>query len=138
MCLDNVPELKEKLKTEQDLSQVWDFFFDNFAESDEFLDLGTPGSHPKLEAILGAVGSIVFGREVSVRQLLVIRVPQVSLSHGTCFLSGCMTSFFYFDNLDLGMLALCRDARTHLMCLARFTSQEVDTGTDSGAVAFGA
>ncbi|EAW43334.1 hypothetical protein N9414_06379 [Nodularia spumigena CCY9414] len=52
MNIDRLQELKQKLTIEADLSRIWLFYMDHFADHPEFTELGKPGYNQYLDAVL--------------------------------------------------------------------------------------
>ncbi|PHM07069.1 hypothetical protein [Nostoc sp. 'Peltigera malacea cyanobiont' DB3992] len=49
---DRLQELKQKLTNDADLSDIWLFYMDHFADWPEFTDLGQPADNEYLDAVL--------------------------------------------------------------------------------------
>ena len=54
MIIDRLLKLKQKLVTEKDLSKIWLYYMDHFADHAEFTNLGQPIKHEILSSILDA------------------------------------------------------------------------------------
>ena len=52
MNIDQLQELKQKLTNDADLSDIWLFYMDHFADHPEFTDIGGPADNKYLDAVL--------------------------------------------------------------------------------------
>jgi hypothetical protein len=109
MNLDKLGTLKKRLIAEDDLKQIWDYFSKHF-DNEEFMKLGRDLAveDNELHDLVEAVGAIALrGEGVVVDQPAVsriVQIPEENLSHGVAMLQGNLMRFFYFEDLDVGML----------------------------------
>jgi hypothetical protein len=68
--------------------------------------------------LVALIGQQCFQRPVSVTQALLIEVPGRGFIHGSGWIDGQMMGVFYFPDLGVGMLSVCRSGGDTLM--ARF------------------
>jgi hypothetical protein len=106
MKLNKLRQLKEKLIEDKDLSKIWDFYMDEFADRPEFLDYGQPTANPFLEAVVPAVCRSIFGREMKITHLLIIHIPEYQFYHAPFSAEKRMGGVIYFADNDKGLLAV--------------------------------
>ncbi len=117
-----IRELKEKTRQAQDFGDPWNYFFDHLGENDAFLASGEPVSHPLLSAVVAQIAQQIFKKTVAPDDALFIRVPGEDFIHGACFVGGRMLTLFYFEDIDLGLLAVNLGSENTV--LARFTCKQ--------------
>jgi hypothetical protein len=61
MKIQRLRELKQKLIEEKDLSKIWLFFMNHFADHQAFTNLGEPAHYDYLDAVLQATCQQIFG-----------------------------------------------------------------------------
>jgi hypothetical protein len=124
MNLDKLEELKEKLMVAEQISDVWNFFFDHFGEDPQFIALGKTRKSPLLRSILAKLGKELFGPggKLTALRLKVLRAQR--FAHGSCTLGGHPATVLYFADIGLGAAAVTdpRSGRTHFI---RFTKMGV-------------
>lgn len=120
MDLSLLPTLKEKLMLAEQLSEVWDYFFDHFGESPEFIALGELKESPLLESILERLGTELFGPGASLQAVQLTYLSEHQLAHGSCFLAGRLATVIYFADIGMGTVAV-DDRGTGLTQFVRFT-----------------
>jgi hypothetical protein len=106
-CFKKLTELKLKLVTADDFYEVFNFFFDHFGESDEFIKVSVPQHNDLLQQVLVACAEPVLQqRIVSVHNALMLYVAEHQFYHGAAFFNQFMINFFYFEDIDAGLLAI--------------------------------
>jgi len=123
MDLSRLATLKEKLVGAQDFSGVFEFFFDHFGEDPDFMALGERASNPLLETMLAHIAKQLFGREVPVTDVVLLRVAGHSFLHGTATLGGKLATVIYFEDKHVGLLAVVWSLAPTEAKLARFTGR---------------
>lgn len=109
--------LRETLVTESDFARTIGDFFD-MTERSPLIVLSRPARFPVLEQTIGRVAAAALGLDPSREQwgsLFLLRYEQ--LIHGGIELAGRMGTFFYFEDLETGLLSIPGGAATQL---ARF------------------
>jgi hypothetical protein len=117
--------LKDKLVQASDFFKVYEYFLDQFGEDPEFIALGTPTGSPFLEAVLAEVGKQLFQKEVALRDVLLTRLPDQHFIHGTALLNGRIATVFYFEDVQMGLLAVAVSLSTNQMTVARFSGRRI-------------
>jgi hypothetical protein len=123
MDLNLLDTLKEKLVHARDFSEVWAYFFDHFGEDPEFIACGERARHSFLEAVLTQVGSELFGRKVPVSHLLLTRLPERQFLHGGFSLNGRLANVIYFEDIQVGLIAVVLSMSSGETRLARFSGR---------------
>ena len=123
MDLSQLEDLKKKLVTAKDLSEVGNYFFDHLGEDSDFLDLGKPGRNAVLEAFIAALGRQLCGGKCTITKLLLIQVPGTHFIHGGCFLNGRLANVIYFDDIEVGLLCLVPTKPGGDTVFSRFSAQ---------------
>ena len=106
MDLTLLATLKDKLIYARNFTQVWEYFMDHFGEDPDFIALGDRARHPFLEAILAHVGKGLFGRQVSLADFLLTKLPEHQFLHGGGTLDGRLANVLYFEDIQMGLLAV--------------------------------
>jgi hypothetical protein len=123
MKLDRLQELKQKLKNEADLSNIWSFYMDHFADDPEFTDLGKPAHHQYLDAIIHKTCEQMFGRAIKITNFFSIYIPEYRLFHGPFQVQGRIGGVIYFEELKMGLLAVSADnPPTDMVKYSRFST----------------
>jgi len=86
MNIDRLQSLKQKLTNDADLSDIWLFYMDHFADWPENTSLGEPAHNEYLDAILQKTCQQMFGRAIKISNFLLIYIARYHLFHGA-FLS---------------------------------------------------
>lgn len=117
-------ELKVKLVTATDFHAVFNYFFDHFGENDAFMRIGEPKQNDQLQQVLVACAQPVLKQSVvAVRNAMMIYVAEQQFYHGGGMFNHMMANFFYFEDIDAGLLALADLASPGKTMIARFSLQ---------------
>ena len=109
MKIDRLQELKQKLTNEADLSHIWSFYMDHFADLPEFTDLGEPADNQYLNAILHKTCHQMFGSVIKITGFFLIYIPNYRLFHGPFQVEGRIGGMIYFEDIKIGLIALSAD-----------------------------
>jgi len=122
MKLEKLLQLKQKLTLETDLSKVWLYFMDNFADYQEFTDLGNPARHAFLESVIPQICQQMFGKKIKIKDLLIIYLPEYHFFHGPFDAEGRIGGFIYFEDSKIGEIAVSEKfPRNDLVKYSRFS-----------------
>ena len=116
--LDKLNSLRLKLIAESDFSKIMDYFFDHFGENAEFHMLGRPlndPKHPIMESVPTTAGALLANtgaklKSVGIHEIRAISLPEHKLIHGSVTMQGHVLVFFYFEDLDVGMICQITDS----------------------------
>ena len=106
MRLDLLHKLKQKLSREADLSKIWTFYMDHFADRAEFIDLGEPVRNAFLETVVPQICQQMFGTNISIARFLIIYIAEYKFFHGPLDVEGRPGGVIYFEEAKIGMLAV--------------------------------
>ncbi|MBW4506285.1 MAG: hypothetical protein KME64_07215 [Scytonematopsis contorta HA4267-MV1] len=122
MNFKRLQELKQKLTNEGDLSNIWSFYMDHFADHPEFTELGKPAKNEYLDAIVRKTCQQIFGSKKKVTNFFLIYIPKFQLFHGPFQVEGRIGGVIYFENIKIGLLAVSADfPPTDAVKYSRFT-----------------
>ena len=119
--------LKQELLHSQDFKQIWSYFMDNFGEDPAFIALGERTRHPMLEAIVSQTCGQLFGKPVSLGNLLLTRLPEHHFIHGGFMVQGRLATVFYFEDIQVGLITVVMAFGTGDNRLIRFTGRPLHT-----------
>jgi hypothetical protein len=123
MKLDLLNQLKQKLSQEKELSSIWSFYMDNFADYQEFTNLGEPTENPLLEAAVTQICQQMYGRQVAVRDLLLIRLADYKFVHGPFIIGGRIGGVIYFEEKQMGLVVVAELPPSQEVKYSRFSCQ---------------
>lgn len=109
MKINRLQELKQKLKKEADLSHIWTFYMDHFADHPEFTDMGEPAHNEYLDAVLDKICQEMFGRAIKITNFYLIYIAKYQLFHGPFKIQGRIGGVIYFEDIKIGLLAVSAD-----------------------------
>jgi hypothetical protein len=109
MDITQLKELKQQLLHEKDLSNIWSYYMDNFADHAEFTDLGAPGQNEFLEAIVAQVCQQLFGKKVQIHDMLLISLPEYKFFHAPFVVERRIGGLIYFEDVNTGLIAVAAE-----------------------------
>ena len=123
MDLSKIQDLKRRLAECTDFVAFWEYYFDNFAENREFINLGRQVTGRRMHQILGEVAVRVLGKtELELRKPVLVEQPESNLVHGSCMVEGKVICILFFSDLDLGMAAVSELSGTFKTTYCRFST----------------
>lgn len=118
-----IQALKIKMSVEKELNTIFGYFMDELAEDDEFIRMGEHTENELLHKTIEFVAAQLLKKEhVTASHILFKRLRKQKFVHGPCFIEGNMVTFFYFQDLDAGMMVLCHP-RSYKTEYVRFSTQ---------------
>jgi hypothetical protein len=102
----NFNTLKQQLISSEDSSEIFDFFFQNFAEDPAFYDRGKISTHDILAKVIQTTGKNFYGENCEISNYRMTKIEEENFIHGTCFLNGHITLLMYFTDLDIGIASV--------------------------------
>lgn len=112
--------LKDKMIKAKDFAEPCNYFLDHFGEKPAFMKLGAKADTAFLQPILQQIGKRLLNQEVAVVILPVTEIAEHHFLHGACLLNGKLASFFYFRDIDMGILTLLQSTKSGVV-MARFS-----------------
>jgi hypothetical protein len=116
-------ELKKQLREGTDFKKIYTFFFDHLGENDSFLGSGERIDHQLLEPTLKRIAEELLKKPVVFTDLLAIRVRDEPFVHGSCMMPGHLMTFFYFEDIAMGMAAVTGLSRSTMTHFVRFSTE---------------
>ena len=111
--------LKLVLQKGEPLERAWSSFHRLTSESD-MITASIDEKLPRLSAVLEATLYQVLHTEVSIREFLSLRFLNTAFYHGLCWVQGCVVAYFYFSDVDIGVVAIPQLPHTSEVSLHRF------------------
>ena len=122
MKIERLQELKQKLTNEADLSNIWLFYMDHFADHAEFTELGQPAYNEYLNTIIHKTCQQMFGKTIKITNFFLIYIAKYHLFHGPFQVQGRIGGVIYFEDIKIGLLAVSADyPPTDAVKYSRFT-----------------
>lgn len=109
MNIDRFQELKQKLTKEADLSNIWLFYMDHFADHPAFTDLGEPIYNEYLDAVIHKTCQQMFDREVKITNFLPIYIGEYHFFHAPFQAERRIGGVIYFEDIKVGLIAVSAD-----------------------------
>ena len=119
--------LKDKLLTANDFREPYQYFFDNLGENSIFLDCGKRAKNPLLKKVLTLIGKELFKEDVTVTNLLLVKIRKHHFYHGPCLIQGKMAGVIFFEDIDMGMLSIVRSLKSYETSFVRFSSIKMES-----------
>jgi hypothetical protein len=121
MNSDRWRELKQKLTDEADLSEIWSYYMDHFADHPKFTRMGSRVADPYLDAVKLSICQHLFGA-TTIGDALTICIAQQRFYHGPFMVGGRIGGIIYDENTKTGLLAVSADASNDgMMQYSRFS-----------------
>ncbi len=131
MDLKNLAKLKEKLVRAKEFQPVMDYFLTEFGENMGFLGLGKPIQSELLQRAIVAIGKQIFpdARALVFDRICLIELPGHQFIHGGFSLNGCQSMLIYFDDVQMGLIAVALSMSGE-MRFARFSTELLKPDTE--------
>ncbi|MFN3690308.1 MAG: hypothetical protein ACK4UU_05205 [Fimbriimonadales bacterium] len=124
--------LRRKLQKDRDLGAIMTYFFDHFADHREFIKMSEPGRSEAVELILPVVVQSLVGlKRVAMKNVAQMRVPDQQMWHGSFMVDNAIGSFFYFEDLDMGLVGLTGGWLDGQLVTARFRAKALPLKNES-------
>jgi hypothetical protein len=133
MDIDRLKELRRKLVIDKDLSEVWEFYMDHFADHEAFTDLGERADHEFIDAVLKNVCGQLFGARARIDDFLLISIADYDFFHGPFMVEGRIGGIIYFEDVNFGLIAVSESPGSNMVKYSRFSTPmklKVDKGGD--------
>jgi len=133
MKLHLLDELKQKLLNDADLSEIWSFYMDEFADISEFLDVGKPKQDGLLTAVVPQVCQQIFGQTTKINQLFPIYIDKYQFFHAPFFADKRIGGLIYFEDVHTGLIAISANfPPTSKVHYSRFSTSPAPTSVMKG------
>ena len=133
MDAEKYKKLNELILTAKELGEPVTYFFDHFADHQEFIAQGKRTKKaPVLATLLKLAVRELFEKKIVIRRLALIHLKKENLVHGNCQINGHMAFVLYLTDHRVGILVLhgSGEAATNLI---RFTHSGL-TNSDGEAI----
>jgi hypothetical protein len=117
--------LRERLVSAKDFREPWNYFHDRLVGDKDFSSAGEPASNESLQDVLEATGSAVLRHRVSAEDFLPIHLPSHHFWHGALRFEALPGIFFYFDDVDVGLLGIPDPQSSRNTLYVRFSLAQV-------------
>ncbi|KAF0248606.1 MAG: Uncharacterized protein FD167_1991 [bacterium] len=118
--------LKQEIITAKDFKQPFNYFFDNFAENDQFLNIGKRVKYPELAKVLETISQRLLQKlNLRITNVLLIELAKQKFYHGTFFIDNRLANFIFFKDIDKGMIAISPLPRSSEVLFGRFSFLEM-------------
>lgn len=120
--------LKQKMKEESDLQNIYNYFFDHFGENSEFIGNGEPAAKEHVDILiemLGQTGQKLFQKQdIAMMMLMFIKDIDFPIIHGSCFMEGSMCMIIYLPDEHQGLLGITKGQRLEIVRITGTPIQE--------------
>lgn len=103
--------LRERILHPTDYETAVNYFLEEFAGDKTFIRASDPEQMPQLVAIMGQIVSKAVGRPLELEGALVSHLREHQFVHGNARADGRIVLFFYFSEVDTGMVMLIPGVR---------------------------
>ncbi|MCP4347674.1 MAG: DCN1-like protein [Desulfobacterales bacterium] len=124
--IEKLSDLKQKLATGDNFSDIYNYFFDHFGENNEFMRMSKKAKNPMIKKIISFVGEQLFKKKVDITHMMLLKFPKSDFYHGACFIDGKMGGVIFFKDIDMGMLSIVKEYPETLFI--RFSTVQMETG----------
>jgi hypothetical protein len=107
----HLAELRERMLHPTGYEKAVHYFLEEFAGDQEFVRASDVDSMPHLVEVLGRVASKAIGHRVDLGGALVSHLRAHRFIHGNAQTDGRIVLFFYFQEIDTGMMMLIPGVR---------------------------
>jgi hypothetical protein len=127
MNINLLSKLKQKLREEAQLSTIWVFYMDHFADHPEFTNMGEPLHNEQLKMALVKSCQQMFAdqaEQVVIAEFMSIYIARHRFFHGPVKIAGRYGGMFYFEDIKMGLVAIPTDPP--MVKYSRFSMTEPD------------
>jgi len=122
MDISLLAELKRMVSFDAKLAPVWMYFMDHFADRPEFIALGerAAADNGVVRRVAGIAAQLFHDARV-ITNLRLVCLPEHHFVHGSFFLDGRIGGVFYFEDIEVGLVAVCAARPSIEVKYARFS-----------------
>jgi hypothetical protein len=122
MKVNRFKQLKKKLSEEKDLSKIWLFYMDHFADHEEFTNQGKRAKNSYIDLVLETTCEHLFGKRAKIKGFLLVHIAEQQFFHGGFDVDGRIGGVIYFEDINIGMCAISAESPpTEVMKYSRFS-----------------
>jgi hypothetical protein len=109
----SIKQLRHLLINEPEFHLTHSYFFD-WVDEHKNTALATPTKNKMLiQVVKESMKKLLSKTDITVSQTMMCEVKGVNLIHGSILVEGRLTVFFYFSDLDWGMISAVKLGSTH-------------------------
>jgi hypothetical protein len=123
MDLSWLQELKVKLINDKNLLSIWGFFLDHLHNDPSFMDLGGAAEHELLQDAVPRMCAQMYPRPAMLCQMRLVRLADWQFIHGTVNLDGRVGGVLFFEDVQIGLLAVSDHFPSDETKCIRFSAQ---------------
>jgi hypothetical protein len=117
--------LKKTLKESPQFSEAWIQFHDEVASDPRFTTDAQCIESERMESVLSTVIAKVLSQKNKVSNATFLYMPEHGFWHGPCDFGNYMVVFFYFEDIDMGLVGITRSLSDPLTTYVRFSMVEL-------------
>lgn len=137
MDLTLLQTLRQKLLTTTEFSDVFDYFYDHFGGSMEFMNASEPTQDELLLELIGKIGGALFKTSaIRLDGFLLLRIAQYHFIHGGMTINGAPANVIYFDDIKKGMILIHAKIGENNTHCARFSADMIAPNLAAQATKF--
>jgi hypothetical protein len=111
-------DLKKMLVEATNFQSVDRYFSDHFGEDRAFVARGRPSRHKRFRAVLAAAADGFFEKKgAAITNRILLEVPEEHFIHGVMLIEGLPANVMYFDDIEVGLLAIITGPGDHVSYL---------------------
>lgn len=120
--------LKTTLKESPKFMDAWTQFHDEVASDPRFIEDAQPIENERMEGVLSTVLAKVVGQNNKISDASFFYMPEHGFWHGPCNFGTKMVIFFYFEDIDMGLMGITRSLSDPMTTHVRFSMVELGRG----------
>lgn len=132
---DLLKQLQEQMATAEEMSTILKFFMDHLGENPEFIRRSQKAKHEIVKLILTSLCQDLFGQQSKVTGLMLFNASNTRFFHGACQMEGRLVTVLYFDDIEMGLIAIMSGPAFGQLTYARFSATAVKAGDVANIVA---
>lgn len=114
-------ELNSRLQNATDFMLPWTYFHDELAMSEAFRGAGSPAVNATLVQTLSVGATRALKKPLNATSPQMFHVPEGQIWHGFVALGALHGIFFYYDDINMGLLGVMRSLTDGGVDLVRFS-----------------
>jgi hypothetical protein len=121
-----IQELKIKLVSATEFSDVFNYFYDHLGENQDFMGTGVRRHNSYIQQVLVACAEeVLHTKNIVVRKPFMIYLAKQKFYHGAIRFNETLSNFFYFEDINVGLLAISNIPSTGATAIIRFSLSEI-------------
>lgn len=125
-CREKIAALKEKVVTAENFTEAYEYFWDHLSKNSDFLQLSKKAKHPHLKKVLTRIGEKLFAQDVTITNLLLMKIRTCHFYHGAFFIQGKPAAVLFFEDIGMGLICIGMSMKTYETSFIRFSSIDIE------------